>query len=180
MKLLLLLCVHLGLVVSLFAQQQPAKESITAPHMQITHRELLEEYLRFKPKLRLATIERDSSDDQSGLQAMREVNGSSYHPFYAVGDFNGDTSEDFAAVLIDLRKPVDNYAVVIFNGRANGTYPDAPSFVSYVEDMETSGLISVGYGRGVRLIVNVFQSDVCTGIKALGATYKIAACPFER
>jgi hypothetical protein len=76
-----------------------------------------------KPWLRLATEadyrearrEWTEADVQSELQSAREIWGTNWHPYYAVGDFNRDGQEDFAVGLINKRERVKRLAYSVFN-----------------------------------------------------------------
>src|SRR4051812_46149015 len=51
-------------------------------------------------------VARDEDCGQCADDIAREskARGSDYHPYYAVGDFNGDGKQDFAVALIEMKE----------------------------------------------------------------------------
>ncbi|MFN2509968.1 MAG: hypothetical protein ABR568_00840 [Pyrinomonadaceae bacterium] len=92
-----------------------AQQKNTASHLQPPHSEAVKQWLTSnKLALRVATVADNSNKE--GLAITRKERGKSYHPYYEVGDFNGDRKQDFAIALISERKRKEPFAIAIFNG----------------------------------------------------------------
>ena len=152
-----------------------AQQMSNASHLHRQHREALQQWLAKRPELRLAT-EADCMN-REGLASAREENGTLYHPYYVVGDFNRDVNDDFAVALVDKRKREWKYSIVIFNGQANGKFLQA--YYDDGFDLSDGGLFYIGYGRGDRLAAGVFASDHCFGFRVSGKGYVKYPCSTE-
>src|SRR4051794_31943276 len=101
-----------------------AQPGTPGSHLRPLHREAVERWLSGrKLALRIATLA--DCTNKEGLAITREERGKAYHPYYVVGDFNGDRKEDFAVALVDPRKRKLRFAVAIFNGPVAGQSPPA-------------------------------------------------------
>jgi hypothetical protein len=124
------------------------------------HRAALEKWLTTAKTFRVATDEDCNCSDD--IAAMRRGYGGAwkanpnFHPYYVVGDFNGDRHTDFAVVVI---RGFDNSKreVAIFNGPFSTDAAKAPAYLSgkYV------GALFFGSPRPKpwRLIVGPFESE---------------------
>ncbi len=97
--------------------------------------------------------------NEDGLAAMRKEKGRNCHPYYAVGDFNGDGKEDFAVALINKHKRKSKFAIAVFNGPVGSK--SAPSFLDEQWDLSDGGFWVGSVRKGNRLIAGTFQSDDC-------------------
>lgn len=104
----------LTLTVGARAQKQELPSYINARHQAV-----LRMWLEREPELRLATDE-DCGRCADYLTSQRRLSGTDYHPYYAVGDFNGDGKEDFAVALIEMKEDAEGrvnqqFVVAVFN-----------------------------------------------------------------
>ena len=134
------------------------------PTFNLKHKILVESWLRKNPDFRVA-IERDCGDCLEEITAIRRGMGGqwkaipNYHPYYMVGDFNGDGVEDFAFVAVS-KNMSKKFKVIIFNGPFTDGADQAPSFISNAMNMSGNGLF---FGpprpKPYRLIVGGFESE---------------------
>lgn len=105
------------------AQAAPAPASVTAGAYALSPSEksAVEGFLRQNPNLRVATDEDRRPPD--GVEDMNALYGV-YHPYFVRGDANDDGILDF--VLAFVRRDSDRdspwFSVVVFSGRADGTF----------------------------------------------------------
>lgn len=159
--LLALLCEIVGAVK---AQQRDA-----ASHLRSEHREVVQQWLdSSKLALRVATIADNSNKE--GLAITRIEKGKSYHPYYAVGDFNGDRKQDFAIALISKRKRKEPFALAIFNGPVGKN--SVPAYFAEGWDLSGGGL----FGDKIGVVVGPFESDNCVILSKRGKSYVIKDC----
>jgi len=161
----------LALVVALYALP-----SVAAHTLSPAHRAVLGSWLHGHPNLRLASIH-DCSCEEDIARMWRGSDEvwkpvPDYHPYRAVGDFNGDGNIDFAAVLIDKTKTEKAFVLVIFNGPfAAATKP--PAFVEADLDLSHEGLF---FGpprpKPYRLLVGEFESDNSNLLEPKGDSYR--------
>ena len=146
-----------------------AQREDTASYLRPEHREIVEHWLARRPGLRLAT---DGDTNQDGLAQTRKEKGKNYHPYYAVGDFNGDGKEDFAVAFKKKRKSKLPFTVAIFNGPLAGN--SVPAFTTD-DDLRSGGLFynSKAKPREGRLIVGVFESDDCVILLPRGLAFEL-------
>jgi hypothetical protein len=137
------------------------------------HRAIVEQWLKLRPDLRIAT-DADNTNKE-GLAATRNERGRNYHPYYAVGDFNGDKKEDFAVALVRKKKSRWPFVFAIFNGPVAGA--TKPTFTEDA-DISNGGIFYNPQNppRGFRLAVGTFQSDDCVIFSPRGRTYLGRAC----
>ncbi len=102
-----------GLATVFAPASQARQKRNTAPPSRPQHEELVKQWLASRPELRLAT---DADYAYKADLAAERIGNESYHPYYAVGDFNGDGQEDFAVALVNRRKHTANFAIAVFNG----------------------------------------------------------------
>jgi len=137
------------------------------------HRVVLEKWIATNQSLRVATDEDCKCDDD--IAAMRRGYGGAwkanpdFHPYYVVGDFNGDGQSDFAVVVI---RGSTNHKreLAIFNGPFS---PDATSRPAYLSGKYV-GPLFFGPPRPKpwRLIVGPFESEGSLLIPR-GSTYVV-------
>lgn len=127
------------------------------------HREVLQKWLAKNPHLRVAS-EKDCGRCENEIANQRKVSGANYHPYYTVGDFNGDGKEDFAVALIETkvvkRKRVfQKFAVAVFNApfsRGKAT----PAFYKDDLNLRDGGLFfDTSTPQPNRLFVGLFGND---------------------
>lgn len=146
-----------------------AQPGDAASHLKSQHKVTVKQWLdSSKLALRVATVADCLNED--GLAATRLQNGKDYHPYYAVGDFNGDRKEDFAIALINPRKRTGQFAVAIFNGPI--TNKSMPAYLTQGWDLDDGGLFDAGGG----VMVGPFESDNCVILRARGKKYVIKDC----
>lgn len=152
-----------GMVVNSSAQQNSA-----ASRLQPQHKTVVEQWLRGKPSLRLATL--GDCLNKEGLAATREQFGKNYFPYYVVGDFNRDKRGDFAIVLVNKHKSGEKFAIAIFNGPVSTR--STPAFFEEGWDLSDGGLIKGGGG----ILAGPFESDNCVILRPSGRKYVIKDC----
>lgn len=151
------------------AETGKAQTGIGASHLRQQHKSAVERWLSGrKPTLRVATL--SDNTNKIGLAATREQNGKSYHPYYVVGDFNGDRKEDFAVVLINPSKRKGRFAVAIFNGPI--TRQSVPAYFEENWDLADGGLFEAEKG----VVVGPFESDNCVILRPRGRRYVMVDC----
>jgi len=143
------------------------------PFLKAAHRDVIAKWLASKPSLaglRIAT-DRDCRN-KWGLDTERKEN-KHYQPYYAVGDFNHDRSQDFAVAFVNDRKRRNKFSMAIFNGPFTST--SVPAYLLDNTDLSEMGF-SWHQGEQNYLLVGEFQSDVCSIFKPRGKTYRAEDC----
>jgi hypothetical protein len=137
------------------------------------HKEVVEEWLKLRPDLRLATEADNINKD--GLAFTRKERGKNYHPYYAVGDFNGDGKEDFAVAFVKKKKSKWPFVFAIFNGPL--TKGRKPSYATDA-DLADGGIMysAKGSARQGRLLFGTFESDNCVIVRPRGRSYVTRNC----
>ncbi len=159
-----------GMTEAVKAQQRSQRDqSDGASHLQPQHREAVEQWLASrKLALRVATVA--DCSNKEGLAITRKERGKGYHPYYAVGDFNGDRREDFAIALVNKSKRKNKFAVAIFNGRVSKD--SVPAFFEEGWDLSDGGLFDGGGG----VMAGPFESDNCVILRPRGKRYVVKDC----
>ena len=140
-----------------------------ASHLRAEHREVVQQWLTSsKLALRVATVADNSNKE--GLAITRKERGKGYHPYYAVGDFNGDRKQDFAIALISARKRKEPFAIAIFNGPVSKN--SVPAYFSEGWDLSDGGLS----GDKAGVMAGVFESDDCVIFRKSGKKYVVKDC----
>jgi hypothetical protein len=156
-----------------FTPVSPPSQRDSASHVRPQHKEAAERWLASSARranLRIAS-ERDCLN-KSGLAATRKERGRSYHPYYAVGDFNRDGREDFAIAFVNDRRRQAKFSFAIFNGPFSNT--GVPAYIDENVDLSVMGLFYGG--KGSDLLLGEFQSDYCVILKPRGKTYRGKPC----
>ncbi len=149
-----------------------AQQKDIASHLGSEHREVVEQWLASsKLVLRVATIADNSNKE--GLAITRKERGKGYHPYYAVGDFNGDRKQDFAIALISNRKRKEPFAIAIFNGPVIKN--SVPAYFAEGWDLSDSGL----FGDKAGVMAGPFESDNCVILRKRGKKYVMKDCVEE-
>lgn len=162
--IILLLLALLGTNEVVFAQQKDGAE-----HLQSQHREAVKQWLDSrKLALRAATVADNANKE--GLAITRKERGKSYHPYYVVGDFNGDRKQDFALALINDRKSKEPFAIAIFNGPVSKN--SVPAYFEEGWDLSDGGI----FGDKTGVMVGPFESDNCVILRKRGKSYVIKDC----
>ncbi|MBA3632919.1 MAG: hypothetical protein H0W58_08955 [Acidobacteria bacterium] len=146
-----------------------AQQKDVASHLSLEHREVVQQWLASsKLALRVATIADNSNKE--GLAITRKERGKGYHPYYAVGDFNGDRKQDFAIALINERKRKAPFAIAIFNGPISKN--SLPAYFEEGWDLSDGGLM----GDKTGIMAGVFESDDCVIFRKSGKKYVVKDC----
>lgn len=159
-----------GMTGALKAQQRDQRSQTDgASHLRPQHREAVEQWLASrKLALRVATVA--DCSNKEGLAITRKERGKGYHPYYAVGDFNGDRKEDFAIALVNPRKRKERFAVAIFNGPLGKQ--STPAYFQEGWDLSDGGLFDGGGG----VMAGPFESDNCVILRRRGKRYVVKDC----
>src|SRR4051794_29253948 len=83
------------------------------------HQKNFQKRVKREADFRLMTDE-DCGQCADNLANQRRLSGADYHPYYVVGDFNGDGKEDFAVALIEIEadaegRATQKFVVAVFN-----------------------------------------------------------------
>lgn len=150
-------------------QRDQRNQSDASSHLRPQHREAVEQWLvSRKLALRVATVA--DCSNKEGLAITRKERGKGYHPYYTVGDFNGDRTQDFAIVLVNSRKRKERFAVAIFNGPVGKD--SVPAYFEQGWDLSDGGLFDGGGG----VMAGPFESDNCVILRPRGKRYVVKDC----
>jgi hypothetical protein len=98
-----------------------------------------------------------------------------YHPYYAVGDFNGDGQEDFAIAVKSRNKKTQDMVILVFNGPFKNTKDVTPNFILkkqlWIPDQGLFYYLSE-YSKPRRLSFGYFESECCV-LNPVGNTYEV-------
>lgn len=138
------------------------------------HQQVLQKWLRREPNLRVATDE-DCGRCADDLASQRRVSGANYHPYYVVGDFNGDGKTDFAVALIEVEESgervTQKFVVAVFNAPFSSRIAE-PSFEKDNLNLRDGGLFfGPPRSRPYRLFIGVFASDRGLTLEPRGRKY---------
>lgn len=164
--LLLLLTLSGGAV----AQQQELPSYLDAQH-----RGVLQRWLKREPNLRLAT-DKDCGQCDEELANQRRISGADYHPYYAVGDFNGDGKKDFAVAAIELEadeegRAEQKFVVVVFNAPFSRRKAE-PAFDKDALNLRDGGLFfGPPKASAGRLFIGLFSNDTGLTLIPRGRKY---------
>ena len=156
-KATIVLFAILMLVNGASAQQKTLPAYISAKHQQV-----LQRWLKREPELRVAT------DDDCGrcgddIGNQKKISGRDYHPYYAVGDFNGDGREDFAVALIEIEesgeRAMQKFVVAVFNAPFSSRRAE-PSFMKDNLNLRDGGMFfGPPKSKPFRLSIGLFAND---------------------
>jgi hypothetical protein len=152
----------------LVAEKPAQNRGAAALHIRPEHKRAVELWLTESPNLRVATIA--DCLNKGGLAATRKQFGRNYHPYYIVGDFNGDRKQDFAIALIRDNKRETPFAIAIFNGPLGKN--SVPAYFSEEWDLSDGGLFVGGGG----ILAGPFESDNCVLLRPRGRKYVAEDC----
>lgn len=102
------------MVIGIKAQQAEVPDYFSAEH-----RTILQKWLAKNPKFMVAT-DKNCGQCAEEIANQRRLSGADYHPYYVVGDFNGDGKKDFAVALTELEaddegRAEQKFMVLVFN-----------------------------------------------------------------
>jgi len=110
-----------------------------------------------------AALDEDCGQCADDIASERKGRGSDYHPYYAVGDFNGDGKQDFAVAVIEQKVEGEmltpKFIVAVFNGPFSRSATQ-PAFVRDGLNLRDGGLF---FGppkiQSNRLFIGLFIND---------------------
>jgi hypothetical protein len=158
----------------LFASAATAGHTLTRVQLDV-----LQRWLSAHRGFRSATIaDCDCAED---IAAMRKGFGGlwkpvpDYQPYRATGDFNGDGRDDFAVVVVDASKSVQEaFTLLVFNGPFLTTSGPIPAFEKAGLDFRWTGL---SFGpprpRPYRLVIGRFESEGML-LRPTGRSYQLS------
>jgi hypothetical protein len=127
------------------------------------HGAVLQRWLKREPDLRVAKDE-DCGDCAGDIANQKRLSGADYHPYYAVGDFNGDRRTDFAVALIEMEADAEGrveqrFVVAVFNAPFSRGKME-PAFFKDNLNLRDGGFF-FGPPRALpyRLFIGLFASD---------------------
>ncbi|MDX6692709.1 MAG: hypothetical protein QOF02_312 [Blastocatellia bacterium] len=154
-------------------QNQPPPE--LPAYISAQHRDVLQRWLRQEPHLRVAT-DKDCGRCDTDIENHRKATAPDFHPYYTVGDFNGDGRKDFAVALIELESDAEGrleqkFVVVVFNAPFSRRKVE-PAFEKDKLNLRDGGLF---YGppkaRANRLFIGLFSNDSGLTLNPRGRKY---------
>jgi hypothetical protein len=154
--LLLLLILTGGAAAQQQQQEWPS-------YLDAEHKAVVQRWFKREPKLRLAT-DKDCGQCDDDIANQRRVSGADYHPYYAVGDFNGDGKTDFAVAAIELESDAEGklnqkFVVAVFNAPFP-RYRAAPAFQKDELNLRDGGLFfGPPKASAGRLFIGLFSND---------------------
>lgn len=97
-----------------------AQKAAVPDYFSAEHRTVLQKWLARRQKFLVAT-DKDCGQCANEIANERRLSGTDYHPYYIVGDFNGDGKKDFAVALTELEadeegRAEQKFKVLVFNG----------------------------------------------------------------
>ena len=152
------------------AQQKALPSYVSAKHQQV-----LQRWLKREPKLRVATDE-DCGRCADDLAQQRRLSGAGYHPYYAVGDFNGDGKTDFAVALTEIEeggegRVTQKFVVAVFNGPFSRRDVE-PAFEKDNLNLRDGGLFfGPPRSRPYRLFIGLFTTESGLTLEPRGRKY---------
>jgi hypothetical protein len=146
-------------------QQSPARQAASYDLMKAEHAEILKNWLTTKPNFRLAE---ESDYDVAIVDRLRKLEGRTFTPFYARGDFNRDREEDFAVILVS-ENPSKTFSVAVFNGPFQVNKPQDP--VYYKNNLTADDTL---IAHGGELIVDHYGTEDGFALTPVGNTYRPA------
>ena len=163
------------LAVFILATAANGQKKQLPSYISAKHRQVLRRWLEREPNLWVATDENCGrcADD---LANQRRVSGANYHPYYAVGDFNGDGKTDFAVALIELEeggegRATQKFVVAVFNAPFS-RHSVEPSFEKDNLNLRDGGLFfGPPRSRPYRLFIGVFASESGLRLEPHGRKY---------
>lgn len=127
------------------------------------HQAVLQRWLAREPDLRVAT-DVDCGKCTEEVAYQSKASGMDYHPYYTVGDFNGDGKKDFAVALIEVEPEEEGrakikFAVAVFNAPFSRRKVE-PTFFKDNLNLRDGGLFfGAPRPRPYRLYIGVFAND---------------------
>lgn len=151
------------LLVCALAGGAQAQQKELPDYLSAQHRGVVQKWLTREPDLRVAT-DKDCGQCENDITNQKRLSGADYHPFYAVGDFNGDGKKDFAIALVEVEadeegRVVQKFAVAVFNAPFSRRSTE-PSFFKDNLNLRDGGLF---FGpprqQPYRLFIGLFATD---------------------
>lgn len=151
-----------------------AQQKTLPSYISAKHRQVLQAWLKREPELRVATDE-DCGRCADDIANQKKISGRDYHPYYAVGDFNGDGREDFAVALIAIEESGERaqqkFVVAVFNAPLSSRRAE-PSFMKGNLNLRDGGLFfGPPKSRPYRLFVGLFSNDSGLTLVPRGRSY---------
>jgi hypothetical protein len=151
------------LLLLILAGGAQAQKKELPDYLSPQHRGVLQRWLVREPDLSVAT-DKDCGQCETDIANQRRLSGADYHPFYVVGDFNGDGRKDFAVALTEVEADEEGranlkFAVAVFNAPFSRRKIE-PAFFKDNLNLRDGGLF---FGpprpRPYRLFIGLFTSD---------------------
>jgi hypothetical protein len=151
------------LAVFILATAASGQKKQLPSYISAKHRLVLQRWLKREPNLRVATDE-DCGRCAGDFANQKRLSGADYHPYYTVGDFNGDGKTDFAVALIEVEERgegrfTQKFVVAVFNAPFSRRMVE-PAFEKDNLNLRDGGLFfGPPRSRPYRLFIGVFASD---------------------
>ena len=126
--------IFLALTLIFISQRVPADTSEFPGFIAAKYGEAVHVWINAHPEYRLALDEDCQCEDDIGSPADRQI-----HPYFAMGDFDGDGMSDFAIVALPKRTGLKILVVVFFGSNA-GFGDDVSEIPLPFPDVSVAGL----------------------------------------